>query len=113
MILYIQGYGNVANVRRTVLNYAQAGLSGIMIEDQVSPKRCGHTSGREVVSREEAYKRIQSAVDTRRDYGLDIVILARTDARIISLEEALAILSWPNLISQLSSSSICNDAMMR
>lgn len=61
------------------------GMSGLMIEDQVAPKRCGHTPGKEVVDREEAYRRIRAAVDARREYGLDIVILARTDARLISL----------------------------
>ncbi len=64
-----------------------------MIEDQLSPKRCGHTPGKEVVNREEAFSRIQAAVDARdeykRDYNLDILILARTDARIVSLEEAI------------------------
>jgi len=83
------GYGNAINVRKTVISYAQAGMSGIMIEDQVAPKRCGHTPGREVVNREEAYRRFQAAVDARREFGLDIVILARTDARVISLDEAI------------------------
>jgi len=84
------GYGNPVNVRRTVLKYAQVGLSGIMIEDQVSPKRCGHTKGKLVVEREEAYRRIKAAVDARDEGGRDIVILARTDARAThSLEEAI------------------------
>ena len=48
------GYGNAINVRRTVRDYAAAGAAGIMIEDQVSPKRCGHTRGKQVVSRSEA-----------------------------------------------------------
>lgn len=89
----MQGYGNVLNIRRTVLNYARAGMSSIMIEDQLSPNRCGHTPGKEVVSREEAFSRIQAAVDARdeykRLYNLDILTLARTDARIISLDEAI------------------------
>lgn len=57
---------------------------------QVSPKRCGHTSGKQVVDRVEAYDRIRAAVEARREMkDQDIVILARTDARIISLDEAI------------------------
>ena len=82
------GFGNEASVMRTVKRYAQAGLAGIMIEDQLSPKRCGHTKGKQVISRDEACRRIQAAVDAR-NAGADIVILARTDARIVSLKEAI------------------------
>ena len=74
------GYGNAMNVRRTVDGYARAGFAAVMIEDQVSPKRCGHTKGKLIVSRDEAYERIQAAVDARRE-GLDILIIGRTDAR--------------------------------
>ncbi len=83
------GYGNPANVRRTVQGYAAAGFAGIMIEDQVAPKRCGHTRGKEVVDRDEALRRIRAAVDAREE-GADILIMARTDARAThGLEEAL------------------------
>ncbi|CAM9398885.1 unnamed protein product [Discosporangium mesarthrocarpum] len=83
------GYGNAINVKRTVKGYAQVGMAGIMIEDQVAPKRCGHTKGKTVVGREEAYSRIQAAVDARNE-GADIVIMARTDARAgLGMEEAL------------------------
>lgn len=74
------GYGNALNVKRTVQGYAQAGFAGIMIEDQVSPKRCGHTRGKKTVGFDEACMRIKAAVDAR-DEGSDIVIMARTDAR--------------------------------
>ncbi len=74
------GYGNALNVRRTVEQYARAGFGAVMIEDQVSPKRCGHTKGKLVVDREEAFNRIRAAVDAR-EAGADIMILARTDAR--------------------------------
>ena len=74
------GYGNALNVKRTVKGYARAGFAAIMIEDQVSPKRCGFTSGKAVVERAEAFERIQAAVDARAE-GQDILILARTDAR--------------------------------
>lgn len=83
------GYGNVANIKRTVEMYTQAGMAGIMIEDQVMPKKCGHTKGKQVVDRDEAYRRIQAAVDARNS-GEDIVVLARTDARAIhGIDEAI------------------------
>jgi 2-methylisocitrate lyase-like PEP mutase family enzyme len=83
------GYGNAVNVRRTLQGYARAGFAGIMIEDQVAPKRCGHTQGKEVVDRAEAYGRIRAAVEARAG-GADIVIMARTDARAThGLDEAL------------------------
>lgn len=87
------GYGNAVNVKRTVRGYAAAGFAGVMIEDQEWPKRCGHTKGKSVVSREEAVARIRAAVDARDD-GADILILARTDARgaegiDVGLDEAL------------------------
>ena len=83
------GYGNPVNVKRTVRGYAQAGFAAVMLEDQVWPKRCGHTRGKSVVSREEALARIRAAVDAREE-GADILILARTDARgPHGLEEAL------------------------
>lgn len=83
------GYGNAINVKRTVHGYAQAGLAAIMIEDQVAPKRCGHTRGKQVVSRAEALTRVRAAVDAR-DEGADILVITRTDARAThGLDEAL------------------------
>jgi len=83
------GYGNALNVRRTVEMYARAGCAAVMIEDQVAPKRCGHTQGKLVVERAEALNRIKAAVDARND-GADIMILARTDARHAhGLDEAI------------------------
>lgn len=87
------GYGNALNVKRTVKGYAQVGFAAVMIEDQLAPKRCGHTKGKLVVERGEALDRLQAAVDAREDVradGGDILILARTDARAMhGLEEAL------------------------
>lgn len=84
------GFGNPLNIRRTVQGYHQAGFACIMIEDQCSPKRCGHTAGKTVVERDEALLRIRAAVDAR-DRGADILIMARTDARAThGFEEALA-----------------------
>ena len=83
------GYGNAMNVLRTVRGYARAGFSGILIEDQVWPKSCGHVRGKRVVSREEAVSRIRAACDARVG-GQDIVIVARTDAKqAIGFQEAL------------------------
>jgi 2-methylisocitrate lyase-like PEP mutase family enzyme len=83
------GYGNPMNVRRTVEGYARAGFAGVMIEDQLAPKRCGHTRGKEVVPREEAFARIRAAVDAR-EAGADILLMARTDARAgHGLDEAI------------------------
>ncbi|MBU4010247.1 MAG: isocitrate lyase/PEP mutase family protein, partial [Proteobacteria bacterium] len=87
------GYGNPVNIKRTVHGYIRAGASGIMIEDQISPKRCGHTKGKDVVDRETAFTRIKAAVEARNEAGKndeDIVIVARTDARATTgLDEAL------------------------
>ena len=82
------GFGSAQNIKRTVQGYADAGFAGVMLEDQVAPKRCGHTAGKAVVGREEALTRIRAAVDAR-DAGADILIMARTDARIDSLDEAI------------------------
>ncbi len=83
------GYGNPVNVKRTVREYARAGLAGVMIEDQLWPKRCGHTRGKQVISFEEALVRIRAACDAR-DEGAEILVMARTDARAThGVEEAL------------------------
>jgi 2-methylisocitrate lyase-like PEP mutase family enzyme len=84
------GFGSAQNIKRTVQGYARAGFAAIMLEDQVAPKRCGHTEGKSVVGRDEALIRIRAAVDAR-DAGDDILIMARTDARAcVSLDEAIA-----------------------
>ncbi len=87
------GYGNALNVERTVRGYAQAGAACVMIEDQLAPKRCGHTKGKLVVDRAEAIDRIRAAAHAREEVrraGGDIMILARTDARgVIGLDEAI------------------------
>src|SRR5919107_1366972 len=84
------GFGSAQNIKRTVQGYSAAGFAAIMLEDQVAPKRCGHTEGKAVVGRDEALMRIRAAVDARAA-GSDILIMARTDARAcISLEEAIA-----------------------
>jgi 2-methylisocitrate lyase-like PEP mutase family enzyme len=84
------GFGSAQNIKRTVEGYGLAGFACIMLEDQVAPKRCGHTDGKSVVGRDEALMRIRAAVDAR-DAGTDILIMARTDARAcVSFDEAIA-----------------------
>ena len=88
------GYGNALNVKRTVRGYARAGFACVMIEDQLAPKRCGHTRGKAVVARDEALARLRAALDASnesRSSGLDILVMARTDARAPhGLDEAIA-----------------------
>lgn len=82
------GYGNELNVTRTVREYESRGVAGIHIEDQVSPKRCGHLDGKEVVSRDAFVSQIRAAVQARRSDSF--LIIARTDARaVIGLDEAI------------------------
>jgi 2,3-dimethylmalate lyase len=73
------GYGGLLNVERTVRGYAAAGASGIQIEDQEFPKKCGHTEFRRVIAEADAVAKIRVAVDTRP--SRDFLIVARTDAR--------------------------------
>lgn len=72
------GFGNALNVYHTVRTLERAGADCIQLEDQVAPKRCGHFSGKEVISTEEAVSKVKAAVDARRDS--DLLIMARTDA---------------------------------
>ena len=72
------GYGGVHNVRRAVREYEKAGVAAVHIEDQTTPKRCGHIAGKQIVDRETARSRFEAAVDARQSE--DTVIIARTDA---------------------------------
>ena len=83
------GYGNELNVVRTVQDYEHAGVAAIHIEDQVSPKRCGHLDDKEIVPREDWIAKIRAAAATRRDP--DFLIIARTDSRaVIGFDEAIS-----------------------
>lgn len=75
------GYGNPLNVIRTVREYERAGIAAMHIEDQISPKKCGHMDRKRVIPVEEMVAKIRAAVEARSDDG--IVIIARTDARAI------------------------------
>ncbi len=84
------GYGNALNVYWTVKNFALVGAAGIRIEDQVWPKRCGHMSGKQIISKEEMVQKIRAAIKARDEIDPDIVIGARTDARAVAgLDEAV------------------------
>ncbi|WP_092893089.1 isocitrate lyase [Halopelagius inordinatus] len=72
------GYGGIHNVRRAVREYEKAGVAAIHIEDQTTPKRCGHIAGKQIVSRDKARARFEAAVDAKQSE--DTVIIARTDA---------------------------------
>ena len=83
------GFGGVSNVIRTVRDFERAGVAGLFIEDQVFPKRCGHTPGKEVVSVEEMVPKLKAALDHRIDD--DLVIMGRTDAlAVLGIEKAIA-----------------------
>ncbi|MDN3241751.1 methylisocitrate lyase [Glycomyces tritici] len=75
------GFGEAANVARTIAAFEDAGLAGCHLEDQVNPKRCGHLDGKEVVSAAAMLQRVRAAVQARTDP--DFVICARTDARAV------------------------------
>ena len=82
------GYGGLLNVRQTVRGYEAAGIAAIQIEDQESPKKCGHTPGRTVIPAEDMALKIEVAVEARQNR--DMLIIARTDARTtLGLDEAI------------------------
>lgn len=82
------GFGNAINVIRTVKQFERAGASAIQFEDQVSPKKCGHFNGKQIISKIEMVNKIKAAVDSRNDENLSII--ARTDALAINgLEDAI------------------------
>ena len=73
------GYGNAVNLVRSVREFERAGVAAIHIEDQITPKRCGHLDGKEVIPRGEMEMKLEAALNTRSDP--DFCIIARTDAR--------------------------------
>ena len=82
------GYGNPVTVLHTVERFEEAGVAGLNIEDQVSPKRCGHMDGKDVIDMREMARKIEAACAARKDD--DFVVLARTDALAVEgLEGAI------------------------
>jgi 2-methylisocitrate lyase-like PEP mutase family enzyme len=75
------GYGAIPNVIRTVREFERAGAAGMLLEDQVFPKRCGHFAGKQVIPVEEMIDKLRAALDVRQDS--DFVVIARTDARAV------------------------------
>ncbi|MCP4226603.1 MAG: carboxyvinyl-carboxyphosphonate phosphorylmutase [Actinomycetia bacterium] len=75
------GYGNPLNVIRTVRDYERAGVGALQLEDQVTPKRCGHMDDKAVIPSQDMVAKIRAAVSARTDP--DLVIIARTDARAV------------------------------
>jgi len=80
------GYGNALNVIRAIREFEKTGVAAFHLEDQVSPKKCGHYEGKQLVSKTEMVGKIKAAVDTRSD--ADMVIIARTDSRAVEGFEA-------------------------
>jgi methylisocitrate lyase len=82
------GFGNAINMMRTVREFESAGLAGIQIEDQVMPKKCGHTEGKLLISKAEMVQKVKAAVEARQDP--DFVLVVRTDAIAVNgIEDAL------------------------
>lgn len=83
------GHGDLHNVVRTVREFERAGAAGILLEDQVAPKRCGHFEGKQVIPVDDMVLKLRAALDARRDP--DFVIVARTDARAVQgIDAAMA-----------------------
>lgn len=102
------GYGNAVNVYFTVRAFEQAGLAGVMIEDQVWPKRCGHMAGKEVISSEEMVEKLRAAAGARRDPSF--IIKARTDAAaVLGVSEAIRRL---NLYAEAGGDLLLADALL-
>jgi len=102
------GYGNAINVFFTTRGFEDAGVDGIMLEDQVSPKRCGHMDGKEVIDAQEAVEKIRAAHEARRDP--DFIIKARTDATAThGVAEALRRL---NLFAEAGADLLFADALL-
>ncbi|HTC11568.1 MAG TPA: isocitrate lyase/PEP mutase family protein [Acetobacteraceae bacterium] len=103
------GYGNAINVFFVSRAFEAAGIDGIMLEDQVWPKRCGHMAGKEVISAEEGAEKVRAAVEARRDP--DFIIKARTDATAThGVKEAIRRL---NLYAEAGADLLFADALLQ
>src|SRR5215471_13781912 len=80
------GHGDLHNVVRTVREFERAGAAGVLLEDQVTPKRCGHFEGKQLIPAGEMVLKLRAALAARRDP--DFVVVARTDARAVEGVEA-------------------------
>jgi 2-methylisocitrate lyase-like PEP mutase family enzyme len=102
------GYGNAVNVHFTTRAFEQAGLAGIMIEDQVWPKRCGHMKGKEVISAEEGAEKIRAAAEARSDP--DMIIMSRTDA--LATHGIAEVIRRLNLYAEMGADLLFADAVL-
>jgi methylisocitrate lyase len=84
------GYGGVLNIQRTIREYERAGVAALQLEDQVSPKRCGHLDQKQVIATDDMVQKVRAAVDARSDD--DFVIIVRTDA--------LAVTGWDDAMAR-------------
>ena len=75
------GHGDLHNVTRTVREFERAGAAGILLEDQITPKRCGHFEGKQIIAVEDMVQKLKAAQAARQD--TDFVLIARTDARAV------------------------------
>lgn len=101
------GYGNAVNVYFTVRAFEQAGLAGLLIEDQAWPKRCGHMPGKILISAEEMAEKIKAAVEARRDPAF--VLQSRTDSAILGIDEVIRRL---NLYAEAGADLLFADALL-
>lgn len=102
------GYGNAVNVHHTVRAFEQAGVAGLMLEDQVWPKRCGHMRGKEVIPMEEMVEKIHAACEARRDP--DFVIKSRTDT--LATDGVGAVIERLNAYAEAGADLLFADALM-
>lgn len=101
------GFGEPINVVRTIRLFESAGAAAVHLEDQVLPKRCGHLNGKKIVDREEMVRKIQAAVDARKNSNFTII--ARTDARsVMGIEEAI---ERSNLFLEAGADMIFTEAL--
>jgi 2-methylisocitrate lyase-like PEP mutase family enzyme len=102
------GYGNALNAYHTVRAFERAGVAGLMLEDQVWPKRCGHMKGKEVISAEEMVQKIRAAAEARVDP--DFVIKSRTD--VLATHDVAEAIRRLNLYAEAGADLLFADAAM-
>jgi 2-methylisocitrate lyase-like PEP mutase family enzyme len=102
------GYGNAVNVHFTVRGFEQAGVSGIMIEDQVWPKRCGHMKGKAVISAEEAVDKIRAAAEARKNP--EFIVMSRTDT--LATHGLSEVIRRLNLFAEAGADLLFADALL-
>jgi 2-methylisocitrate lyase-like PEP mutase family enzyme len=102
------GYGNAVNVHFTMRAFEQAGLAGLMIEDQVWPKRCGHMKGKEVISAEEGAEKVRAAAEAR--INSEMVIMSRTDA--LATHGIGEVIRRLNLYAEMGADLLFADAVL-